>query len=238
MKKFFVFLFFVNLLFAGDRFEFVILKHKNFYKGHASSYRNFLEYLNDTTSIDPPLKVKEIEIGEEIFDYPFLYLGAKGSFPDFSRQSLELLSRHLNSGGFLLIDEIEEYRQGEFLNSVKEFCKKIFPELKLEKIPNDDVIFKSFYLKPKVSGRKLKSNFLYGINKDGRWVVVFSPNDLFGVWARDEEGKFLFECIPGGEPQRLEGIKLSVNLVMYSLTGTYKQDIIHRKFIEMKLETW
>ncbi|MBA3052937.1 MAG: DUF4159 domain-containing protein, partial [Candidatus Omnitrophica bacterium] len=72
----------------------------------------------------------------------------------------------------------------------------------------------------------------------GRWVIVYSRNDIFGAWARDESGRFIYSCYPGGEAQRLEAVKITVNIVMYSLTGTYKKDIIHRDFIERKLKSW
>ncbi|MCD6412720.1 MAG: DUF4159 domain-containing protein, partial [Elusimicrobia bacterium] len=146
--------------------------------------------------------------------------------------------RHLNSGGFLLIDEAANYGVDDFFVSAKRLARKIFPFLEFEKIPPDDVIFKSFYLKPKVAGRCAVSPYLWGIKKDGRWVIVYCRDDLLGAWARDESGKFLYECSPGGESQRLEAMKLTVNIIMYSLTGTYKQDIIHRKFIERKLKSW
>ena len=40
---------------------------------------------------------------------------------------------------------------------------------------------------------------------------------------------------PGGEAQRWESIKLTLNVIYFSLTGTYKKDAIHQPFIEMKL---
>jgi hypothetical protein len=35
--------------------------------------------------------------------------------------------------------------------------------------------------------------------------------------------------------QRAEAFKWTVNLVVYSLTGTYKTDAIHQPFLEQKL---
>ena len=39
-----------------------------------------------------------------------------------------------------------------------------------------------------------------------------------------------------GENQRLQAMKLTVNIIMYALTGTYKLDAIHSPFIKEKLK--
>ena len=65
--------------------------------------------------------------------------------------------------------------------------------------------------------------------------MIYSQNDIFGAWARDKFGNYFFECFPGGENQRFESQKLTINLIVFSLTGTYKTDVIHRPFIEEKL---
>lgn len=225
-----------NILFAGDRFEFCVIRHNGFYGSYSSAYENFLKYLNITTSIDPPMDVKEVSISEDLLKYPFAYISAKGKLPVFSNEELRIFSKFLSSGGLLLIDDSAGWEGNIFFESVEEFVKKIFPDEKLEKIPSDDVLFQSFYLKPKVAGRTRVSDFLWGVRKDSRWVIIYSCNDLMGVWERDETGRFLLECTPGGEAQRQEAMKLSVNIVMYALTGTYKHDIIHKEFIERKLK--
>ncbi|PIU18540.1 MAG: hypothetical protein COT16_01855 [Elusimicrobia bacterium CG08_land_8_20_14_0_20_44_26] len=223
----------------GDRFQFCVLKHGGVFNPHPTAYENIVKFLNSTTSIDPTQEeIAFVAVSDEIFKYPFLYLAAKGRMPDFSKADIALIARHLRSGGFLFIDETDDYGAGDFKESLEKFFREIFPDLKIEKIPQDDVIFKAFYLKPKASGRIDRSPFLYGLNLDGRWAAVVSGNDIAGAWARDDLGRFLYDCSPGGEPQRMEAIKLTVNIIMYSLTGTYKQDIIHEKFIEMKLRSW
>ena len=42
-------------------------------------------------------------------------------------------------------------------------------------------------------------------------------------------GRDLHPCIPGGEYQRTEALKLAINLFMYSLTSNYKHDQAHVK---------
>jgi len=164
-----------NLLFAaGDKFQFCIIKHSGFYNPHPTSYENVIKFLTSTTSIDPLSETAQVLPEPALFRYPFLYLTAKGALPDFTKREIEFFSRHLNSGGLLLIDEAENFGLEDFRSSVKELVKQIFPDRELEKIPQEDVIFKSFYLKPKVSGRVALSPYLYGVKKDGRWLIIYS----------------------------------------------------------------
>ncbi|MCD6311223.1 MAG: DUF4159 domain-containing protein [Elusimicrobia bacterium] len=233
----FLLLFSVNC-FAGDLFELCVIKREAGHLPHTSSTEAVLKYLASSTSIDPPPAAVCLGVGKELFDYPFLCITGKGSLGNFTRKETALLAKHLSCGGFLLIDESDSYGLDDFYRSVKDFAADIFPDEKLEKIPDDDVIFRSFYLQPKVAGRNSVSPALYGVRRGGRWAIVYSRNDLFGAWARDEAGRFIYSCYPGGEAQRMEAVKLTVNIVMYSLTGTYKRDIIHRDFIERKLKSW
>jgi hypothetical protein len=56
-----------------------------------------------------------------------------------------------------------------------------------------------------------------------------------GAWIKDNLGQYVYSCEPGGEAQRWESFKLALNVVYFSLTGTYKKDAIHQPFIEKKL---
>ena len=56
---------------------------------------------------------------------------------------------------------------------------------------------------------------------------VYSRNDVSGALERKDNGQFVSACVPGGERQRREALKLGINLVMYSLTANYKKDQAH-----------
>jgi hypothetical protein len=59
--------------------------------------------------------------------------------------------------------------------------------------------------------------------------LVYCRNDLSGALERNADGRHTAACVPGGENQRREAIKLGINLVMYSLTANYKRDQAHVK---------
>ena len=67
-------------------------------------------------------------------------------------------------------------------------------------------------------------------------AAVYAADDLHGPWVAAPAGGFLFPCEPGGEAQRREAHKVMVNLVIYSVTGTYKTDAVHQEYIKRKLE--
>jgi hypothetical protein len=62
---------------------------------------------------------------------------------------------------------------------------------------------------------------------DGVASVIVGGNDWAGAWAEDGQGRFLYPVVPGGEPQREMAFRFGVNLVMYALTGNYKNDQVH-----------
>jgi hypothetical protein len=42
--------------------------------------------------------------------------------------------------------------------------------------------------------------------------------------------------VPGGETQREGSLRQWVNIVVFSVTGTYKTDAVHQPFIERKVQ--
>ena len=57
--------------------------------------------------------------------------------------------------------------------------------------------------------------------------VVIGGGDWPSAWATDSLGMPLVRPLPGGEWQRELAFRFGVNLVMYALTGTYKDDQLH-----------
>ena len=56
--------------------------------------------------------------------------------------------------------------------------------------------------------------------------LIFCPCDLSGALDRSVDGRDTTP-LAGGEMQRREAVKLSINLALYSLTSNYKHDIAH-----------
>ncbi len=58
---------------------------------------------------------------------------------------------------------------------------------------------------------------------------------MSGAWSKDASGKWVSECVPGGEAQRAAAFKMGVNIIVYSLTADYKKDLVHHPFIKKRL---
>ncbi len=177
---------------------------------------------------------------DNLHDTPFLYLSGDREIPLPSASGLEALRRLLTfGGGFLLVDSAEGSTDGAFDGSVRKLVAALFPppDKGLELVPDDHVVYKSFYLLDKPLGRLAIAPGMEAIVRDGRLVAAYVANDLGGAWARDDFGNYDFPCEPGGDKQRELAFRLGVNLVMYALCLDYKSDQVHVPFI-MKRRRW
>ena len=197
--------------------------------------RDILSFLQQTTSLKvvPERRVVDLE-DPSLFQTPFLLYTGSGR-QAWSKDEREILKKYLSGGGLLFVEDREGEKGGSFDYSIRSELKSLFPEKTLSILPREHAIYRSFYLLRSVGGRKLTNNYLEGLEVDGRIAVIYSQNDVFGAWAKDLLGNFLYECRPGGESQRWESQKLMVNIILYSVTGSYKTDNIHAPFIEEKL---
>jgi uncharacterized protein DUF4159 len=163
--------------------------------------------------------------------HPFLYLSGSGAMPPFREEERDALRRHLQYGGFLLVDSADGSEGGGFDASVRRELAKVLPSAPLQPVARDHVLNKSFYLLDRQGGRVLVKPWVEAQVVDGRLAVVYSQNDLGGAWSRTELGDWEYPCTPGGEPQRETAIRIGVNVAMYALCTDYKDDAVHLPFI-------
>lgn len=200
------------------------------------SAQDILSYLQQTTSVKIAAERRLVSLTETaFFQSPFVIYSGSGQC-SWTKDEREALKKYLSGGGFIFVEDRAGEKGGIFDYSFRNELKKIFPDKSLNILPREHAIFRSFYLLRTVGGRKLTNNYLEGLEIGGRTALVYSQNDVLGAWAKDLLGNFLFSCNPGGESQRWESQKLMMNIILYSLTGTYKTDTIHLPFIEEKLK--
>jgi hypothetical protein len=185
--------------------------------------RTSIEARLDTTTIRP----SDIRL----FEYPFLYMSGDNEFPPFTEAEINNLRLYLEFGGTLLIDDCIGKTDFGFDKSARREVKRLFPNKALERLPAEHTIFKSFYLLNRAYGRIAEKSFLEGITLGDRTVIIYSQNDLGGAWSKDTLGNWEYEVTPGGETQRNMAFRLGINIIMYALTGNYKQDQVHLPFI-------
>jgi hypothetical protein len=216
-----------------DKLAIAQISYSGNWNPRPSASRRLLWEIEKRTSIETASEPVEVRLSDEaaLRRYPLVYLAGDAAFPAPDDADVARLRRHLQSGGFLIIDGAEPRPGGGFDQSVRALVKRLFPKESLEKISPEHVIYKSFYLLRTPVGRVAAVPYLEGVTHDGRLAIVYSQNDLLGAWARDNFGQWEHEVYPGGDAQREMSFRLGINLAMYALCLDYKTDQVHVPFI-------
>lgn len=208
------------------------VQHGGNWNPRPSALRRLGWELTRRTSIETTNEAVPVRLDRAgLHRHPMLYLAGAGAMPPFGEPERAALRRHLQYGGFLLVDSADGSDGTGFDASVRRELARVLPTAPLQPVPRDHVLHKSFYLLDRQGGRVLVKPWMEAQALDGRLAVVYSQNDLGGAWARTELGDWEYPCTPGGEPQRETGIRLGVNIAMYALCTDYKDDAVHLPFI-------
>jgi hypothetical protein len=220
----------------GDRFVWAQWKHASEWDVYPGAYQEVLNFLGSVTSVVCGSQRRELGLKDSaLFSTPMLVLSGRKAPAPLDEEELRALRDWLTAGGVLWIDDAAGVRSSPFDRWVRATLHAALPEAELKPLPPDHVVFKTFFLVRRIGGRARVSDSVEGLDWGGKTVVVYTRNDLLGAWARDPLGKPLYDCAPGGEVQRMDAKKLTLNILMYALTGTYKADAVHQPYILEKM---
>jgi len=220
-----------------SQFVFAQLKYRGGdWNPHPLAVTPLMEELILRTSVEPTTARHEVTLSDpDLFEYPFLYMAGKYEFEPFSSPEIETLRRFLSYGGFLLIDDALGQQGYGFDKAVRREIGRIFPGNGFKRLPSGHAALRSYYLLRRIGGVRIVNPNLEGIFLGSSTPVVYCQNDLGGAWERDQSGKWVNACTPGGEPQRRDAFHLGINLILYAMTENYKEDLIHVPFIRRRL---
>jgi len=191
-----------------------------------SALRRFSYEVQRRTATEVVLEPIPIRLDSpRLFELPFLYFGGEGGFAPLEQGTRQNIRRYLEVGGFILADA--NGSGGGFEDSFRREMSQVLPQAPMVELSAEHVLFKSFYMLSSAAGRGGVSPFLEACLLGRRVAVVLVPNDLMGVFARNEAGHFEYPVIPGGERQREMAIRLAINLIIYALCLDYKDDAAH-----------
>lgn len=152
----------------------------------------------------------------ELFEYPFLYLTGHLAVR-FSESERRNLSRFVDRGGFVFMDDHNHDINGVFHKTAIEELTRLFGTL--EQVPNTHDLYKSFFVfrdgPPATNhemngwGDNLVHEHLLGIMRGGRIDVLYSSKDYSSEWSMHPESKRFMEVDPS---------RFAVNIVVYALT--------------------
>lgn len=166
--------------------------------------------------------------------YPLIYFNVPANSAPLSAKAVQRLNAYLRTGGALVIDT----RAGEVVGTATDVTKleTLLEGLDvppLQPVPQNHVLSRSFYLiddfPGRFAGRRLwieQSGTAGAPRGDGVSRLFIGDADWASAWAVDQNGRDLYS-VDGGAEQRETARRFGVNLVMYVLTGSYKDDQVH-----------
>jgi hypothetical protein len=194
---------------------------------HASGASRWSWELIRRTSAPARLTVGSVAADStELLAEPFtVWLGSDAVAP-LSEPEIRGLRTYLNLGGVLFVDDSNP-ELGAFGRSVRQELQRILPESPIVQLPQQHVLYKSYYLLDGPVGRVKGLPYLEVITAGKMVRVVLSSHDLVGAMAQLRSGGWTFPVEPGGQAQREFAMRLAVNLAMYVLCLDYKDDQVH-----------
>jgi len=154
---------------------------------------------------------------EDIFNAAVLFMTGHDD-PAIDEKGRANLRRYIENGGFLLAGDC--CGEKGFDDGFRRMIKQMFPNDNLEKIPAADSIWKMPFdcLANPAKGTKAYSKAfntewapLYGLKREGRWVVVYSPTDFCCCFDHEMDQE-----IPAYEME--SSIRLLSDIMTYALT--------------------
>ncbi len=202
--------------------------------------------LSTRTAVDPGPPHGVDIVKDEIAFFPVLYWPVIENSQTLPDSVLAKIDAYMKEGGLVLFDT-RDYGQGgvnqlpiggKSGNALQRLLGKLDVP-RLEPVPENHVLTKSFYLLKSFPGRwdggQLWVEAITDTGTDTRKArvadgvtsIMITSNDFAAAWALDERGRPLYPVVPGGEDQREMAFRSGVNIVMHALTGNYKADQVH-----------
>jgi len=220
----------------GDRFIWTQLQLGETWDPYPDAPAAVTAWLTEVTSVRSSPDRRAIGLKDAaLFSSPFLYLAGAFAPPELRDDELRRLRQYVSGGGFLWIEDSGGGPPGSFDRWVRRELPRVLPDAELRALPPEHVLYRTFFLLRGPVGRVRVHGAVEGVEWGGRVAVLYTRDDALGAWARDALGKPLRSCVPGGEAQRELARRLTLNVVMYSLTGSYKADAVHQATILDKL---
>lgn len=189
-------------------------------------------------------------VRDEIAFYPVLYWPVLDNPEALPEATLAKIDAYMKQGGMIVFDT-RDYGNGlptgmAMAGDRGPALQRLIGRLdipRLEPVPDDHVLTKSFYLLQSFPGRwdggqlwveaqdrsedGAEGDERRARQADGVSSIMITPNDFASAWALDDKGMPIYSVTPGGERQREMALRTGINIVMHALTGNYKADQVH-----------
>jgi hypothetical protein len=187
---------------------------------------------------------------DELAFFPLIYWPVVPGAPKPPQDAINRIDAYMKQGGTVLFDtrdaiEAPPGSGGESQTPGMIELRNILSSLEvpeLEPVPREHVLTKTFYLLRDFPGRfNSGQTWVETLPRedddeaaskparggDGVSPIIITSNDLAGAWALRPDGQPMLPLTPGEPRQREFAFRAGVNIVMYTLTGNYKTDLVH-----------
>ncbi len=162
---------------------------------------------------------------------PFAIWGGDADVPPLTSREVKGLKRFLALGGVLLVDDFAP-ETAVFTRSAKRELARVITDRSPVTIGSENVLFRAFYYLKRPVGRVEGATKIEAYVRGGSPQVIFSAHDLVGALARSSNDTYAVQVTPGTDPlQREKANRLAINIAMYVLCSTYKDDQVHAPFL-------
>jgi hypothetical protein len=171
-------------------------------------------------SVEQPVNLED---GDEVFNYPFLYMVRAGN-GQFTDEQVLKLREYITRGGFFIADDI--WGDAEFENFRLNIAR-VLPNRPIVDVENSDPAFHTVYDltdRYQISGQwSLRSGVPYlngGVVPHWRGIYDDKKRLAVAVWVNNDTGDSWEWADAPEYPERYSalGIRLAVNHVIYSMT--------------------
>ncbi len=187
---------------------------------------------------------------DELAFFPLIYWPVVPGAAKPEQDAINRIDAYMKQGGTVLFDTRDAIEappgdngasQTPGMQALRELLASLdIPEL--EPVPRDHVLTKTFYLLRDFPGRFTSGQtWVEALPReeddetaskparggDGVSPIIITSNDLAGAWAIRPDGQAMLPLTPGEPRQREFAFRAGVNIVMYTLTGNYKADLVH-----------
>ena len=201
----------------SGRFPFAQVRHSGDWDPNPTAASHFLNEVKEGSLLNANIEPTAIELTDKkLGKYPFLYLTGHLDF-EFNKAEGKALRRHLESGGFLLVDNC--CGRAQFDVAFRRELSAVFPNKGLKALPQSHPIFHTLkdikkveynenvqYLQPDLDRPQLE-----GLDIAGRTVLVYCKYDLGNGWEKTTD-PFASSYTPQ------DAVSLGLNIILYSMT--------------------
>ena len=200
----------------------------------AAGLRGVTHELTRRTTVEPA-EPRGVDLERDsLVIYPFLYWPVTRGAPELSPKAAQAVNDYLASGGTLVFDTQDQGDQAALAGLSHPGLERLSAALdipKLQVVPEDHVLNKSFFLIDSYPGRWAEGQVWVDAEsigaRDGVARVILGSNDWASAWAIDADGNYYGPMEETIARQREMSKRFGVNLAMYILSGNYKADQVH-----------